>query len=180
MGTWRLTFGFYREERLAEEATASARLDEQVKRLQDTRVERDKALASTKNAEEEVARLKERLEAVLKEAEGLRKQEGKLQETLKTEFENIATKVLKANASELSDTSQKQIAAILTRQERIQEFKGMVENTYETEKRDVLSLKEQIKLVMDSSRTLGLQADGLAKALKGDVQMLGRWGESRA
>ena len=178
-----------REEKLAAEVTASARLDERVnlltndlasvgQRLQDMGIERDNALASMKNADEEVARLNERLEAVSKEAERLREREGKLQETLKTEFENIATKVLKANASELSDTSQKQIAAVLDPlRERLQEFKGMVENTYETEKRDVLSLKEQIKLVMDSSRTLGLQADGLAKALKGDVQMLGRWGE---
>jgi DNA recombination protein RmuC len=125
-----------------------------------------------------LARLDERNAALERQVGELRAQESKLQEILKTEFENIAMRVLKANASELSDTSQKQIGAILDPlRERIQEFQGKVENTYDAEKREVLSLKEQIRLIVETSKNLGLQADGLAKARKGDVQMLGRWGE---
>jgi DNA recombination protein RmuC len=41
----------------------------------------------------------------------------------------------------------------------------------------VISLKEQIKLIQESSQTIGSQADDLAKALRGDSQKLGRWGE---
>jgi len=101
-----------------------------------------------------------------------------LQTKLTAEFENIATKILKANASELSETSQKQIAAILDPlRERIKDFEGKVENTYDAEKREVLSLKEQIRLMVDTTQNLGSKADGLAKALKGDAQLLGRWGE---
>jgi DNA recombination protein RmuC len=101
-----------------------------------------------------------------------------LQAKLTTEFENIATRVLKASSTELSETSQKEIAAVLDPlRERIREFESKIENTYEAEKRDVLALKEQIKHVVDTSQHLGSQADGLAKALKGDIQMLGRWGE---
>jgi DNA recombination protein RmuC len=124
------------------------------------------------------ARLDERNAALERQVNELRAQESKLQEILRAEFENIATRVLKANALELSDTSQKQIAAILDPlRERIQEFQGKVETTYDAEKREVLSLKEQIRLIVETSKNLGSHADDLAKALKGNVQMLGRWGE---
>ena len=132
----------------------------------------------TASGAEDIARLNERGEALERELAEIRTQEGKLQETLKTEFENIASKVMKANSAELSDMSQKQIAAILDPlRERIVEFQGKVETTYEAEKREVISLKEQIRLVVEASQNLSSQADGLAKALKGDVQKHGRWGE---
>jgi DNA recombination protein RmuC len=52
-----------------------------------------------------------------------------------------------------------------------------VETTYDAEKREVISLKEQIKIMVQTSHAIGNQADGLAKALRGDSQLLGRWGE---
>ena len=61
--------------------------------------------------------------------------------------------------------------------ERIQDFQKKVETTYKAESREVLSLKEQIKLIVETSHAIGSQADGLAKALRGDSQLLGRWGE---
>ena len=61
--------------------------------------------------------------------------------------------------------------------ERIQDFQTKVETTYTAENREVLSLKEQIKLILETSHTIGNQADGLAKALRGESQLLGRWGE---
>src|SRR5208282_6401050 len=61
--------------------------------------------------------------------------------------------------------------------ERIQDFQKKVETTYDAETREVLSLKEQIKLVVETTHAIGNQADGLAKALRGDSQLLGRWGE---
>lgn len=101
-----------------------------------------------------------------------------LQTKLTAEFENIANRILKVASAELSDSSQKSLAAIIDPlRERIQEFQQKVEKTYEAETRDVLSLKAEIKLMAETSHTVGSQADGLAKALRGDTQLLGRWGE---
>src|SRR6202035_5284435 len=61
--------------------------------------------------------------------------------------------------------------------ERIQDFQNKIESAYASEAREVLSLKEQIKLMVETSSAIGTQADGLAKALRGDSQLLGRWGE---
>ena len=100
------------------------------------------------------------------------------QKQLTTEFENIANRILKANVTDLSESSQKALAVILDPlRERIRDFQQKVETTYEAESRDVLALKEQIKLVLETSHAVGDQADGLAKALRGDSQLLGRWGE---
>lgn len=110
--------------------------------------------------------------------DALEHQQRNLNEGLKSEFENIATRVLKANALELTDTSQKQIDAILKPlREQIHSFQGKVESTYDAEKREVLSLKAEIERIAKTSQSLGTRAEDLANALKGDVKTLGRWGE---
>ncbi|HZT34662.1 MAG TPA: DNA recombination protein RmuC, partial [Nitrososphaera sp.] len=174
---------------LQEEEKKSARLDERAVALTkqlDTQSQaitafQEAGLNATeerKTAGETIARLTEREQALNKEVAELRSRDGTLQEALRSEFENIATKVLKASSTELSDSSQKQIAAILDPlRERIAEFQNKVETTYDAERLEVLSLKDEIRRVVETSQNLGSQADGLAKALKGDVQMLGRWGE---
>src|SRR6516165_7848395 len=131
-----------------------------------------------KAAAAEVARLTEREKALSARIAAQAAQLGDTQKQLTTEFENIANRILKANASELSESSHKALAAVLDPlRERIQDFQNKIESTYETEARDVLSLKEQIKLIVETSHAIGTQADGLAKALRGDSQLLGRWGE---
>jgi DNA recombination protein RmuC len=126
-------------------------------------------------AASDVAQLKEREIALNEKINTLTRQLGEQQKQLTTEFENIANRILKANASELSEGSQKTIASILNPlRERIQEFQQKMESTYQAETRDVLSLKEQIKVMVETSHSIGSQADGLAKALRGDSQMRGR------
>jgi DNA recombination protein RmuC len=136
------------------------------------------ATLEAKAAAAEVARLTEREKALSERIAAQASQLGDMQKQLTTEFENIANRVLKVNASELSETSHKALAAVLDPlRQRIQDFQSKIESTYESEAREVLSLKEQIKLIVETSHAIGTQADGLAKALRGDSQLLGRWGE---
>jgi DNA recombination protein RmuC len=136
------------------------------------------AVSEAKAAEAEVARLTERESALSERITAQETQRSDMQKQLTTEFENIANRILKANASELSETSHKALASVLDPlRERIQNFQNKIESTYAAEAREVLSLKEQIKLIVETSHAIGAQADGLAKALRGDSQLLGRWGE---
>jgi DNA recombination protein RmuC len=136
------------------------------------------AVSEAKVAGAEVARLTERESALSERIAAQDTQRAHMQKQLTTEFENIANRILKANASELSETSHKALASVLDPlRERIQNFQNKIESTYATEAREVLSLKEQIKLIVETSHAIGTQADGLAKALRGDSQLLGRWGE---
>jgi DNA recombination protein RmuC len=165
--------------RLSERAIGVTRqLEEQVKLVSSLEAQRQGAETEAKTAAAEVARLNERDSALSEKIAEQAAQLADLQKQLTAEFENIANRILKANASELSDTSQKAVAAVLDPlRERIQDFQKKVETTYETETREVISLKEQIKLIIETSQAIGTQADGLAKALRGDSQLLGRWGE---
>ena len=152
--------------------------EEQVKRGSAAEGERDVAASEAKALAAEVAQLKERESALAQKLESQAVQLAEQQKQLTAEFENIANRILKANATELSENSQKALAAILDPlRERIQNFQNKVETTYQAESREVLSLKEQIRLILETSNAIGSQADGLAKALRGDSQLLGRWGE---
>jgi DNA recombination protein RmuC len=136
------------------------------------------AASEAKAAGAEVARLTERESALSERIAAQATQRADMQKQLTTEFEVIANRILKANASELSETSHKALGSILDPlRERIQNFQNKIESTYATEAREVLSLKEQIKLIVETSHAIGTQADGLAKALRGESQLLGRWGE---
>jgi DNA recombination protein RmuC len=165
--------------RLSERAESMARqAEEQSTLARALEGQRDAAAAEAKTAAEEVARLKEREKALSEKVAEQAAQLADQQRQLTTEFENIANRVLKMNASELSESSQKALAAMLDPlRERIQDFQKKVEIAYDSETREVLSLKEQIKLIVETSSAIGTQADGLAKALRGDSQLRGRWGE---
>jgi DNA recombination protein RmuC len=165
--------------RLAERvAGLTKQVEEQAKQNRALEAQRDGVTSEAKAALAEVARLKERENALTEKIETQTVQLAELQKQLTTEFENIANRILKANATELSENSHKALAAILDPlRERIQDFQKKVETTYDAESREVLSLKEHIKLIVETSHAIGSQADGLAKALRGDSQLLGRWGE---
>jgi len=136
------------------------------------------ASSEAKAAAAEVARLTERENALSDRIAVQAAQLADIQKQLTAEFENIANRILRANACELSESSHKALAAVLDPlRERIQDFQSKIESTYATEAREVMSLKEQIKLIVETSQAIGSQADGLAKALRGDSQRLGRWGE---
>jgi DNA recombination protein RmuC len=165
--------------RLTERVTGLTRqIEEQARQNGTLETQRDSAASEAKAALAEVARLKERQFSLTQKIEELTNQLAEQQKQLTVEFENIANRILKTNSAELSENSQKALATILDPlRERIQDFQKKVETTYDAESREVLSLKEQIRLMLETSHAIGNQADGLAKALRGDSQLLGRWGE---
>ncbi|HEX3664530.1 MAG TPA: DNA recombination protein RmuC [Rhizomicrobium sp.] len=103
-----------------------------------------------------------------------------LQERLKTEFENMANRILASTANDLSVKSQESLAAILDPlKERIAEFQQKVEATHIEDTRGRATISEQIRQVAQAGQSIGAQAENLTRALKGDSQVRGRWGEVR-
>lgn len=157
--------------RLGERVAATTRqVEEQAEVVRSLETRRETAAV-------EAAQLKEREAALLQKIAEQAAELAGTQDRFTAEFENIANRILKANASELSENSQRALAVMLDPLgERIEHFRQRVEATYEAETREVLSLKEQIKLITETSQAIGTQADGLARALRGNSQLLGRWG----
>jgi len=114
-------------------------------------------------------------------AEKLENQKGeieKLQKRLTTEFENIATKILKERSDEFSLSNHKNLSEILNPlKERIQLFEKKVDETYDTELRDKISLREEVRKLTELNTRVSQEANNLTKALKGDVKKQGNWGE---
>ena len=146
--------------------------------LAQSELQRDVLAKDVRTREAEVAMLTERQASLQNKIDDLTRQLADQNRQLTSEFENIANRILKVSAGELSEASKQSLSAVLEPlRERIQEFQATVSETYKSETREVLSLKEQIKLVMETTHAIGNHADGLAKALRGDSRLLGRWGE---
>ena len=101
-----------------------------------------------------------------------------LQARMTTEFENIANRLLTQRGKELNEQQQEKLGTILKPlHDKIKDFEQQVRDAYEKEGRERFALKDQIeKLVLQNTR-LSLEADNLTKALKGDSQAQGAWGE---
>lgn len=101
-----------------------------------------------------------------------------LQKRLTTEFENIATRILKDRSDEFSVSNHKNLSEILNPlKERIQLFEKKVDETYDKELRDKISLREEVRKLTELNTRVSEEANNLTKALKGDVKKQGNWGE---
>lgn len=115
--------------------------------------------------------VKEKLENQKSEIEGLR-------EKFTMEFENIANRLLKLHSQEFTDTNSKNIGDILKPlKERITDFEKKVNEAYDVELRDKISLREEVRKLFDLNKKISEEANNLTKALKGDSKKQGNWGE---
>jgi len=142
----------------------------------------------TQNLEEErknsldinwqVAQLKTTNENLLEKLEIQKTEITELQIKFKTEFENIANRILEEKSSKFTEQNKNNLDIILNPlKEKIREFEDKVERSYKIESTERISLKEQIKLLMDQNKALSTEANNLTRALKGDVKKQGNWGE---
>ncbi|NOU58837.1 DNA recombination protein RmuC [Marinifilum caeruleilacunae] len=156
------------EERLA---NIKREKEEAANLLSEEREKNDKLTRSVSISATERKNLEERLENQKNELE-------ELQKKFTTEFENIASKILKENTKEFTSSNQKNMDDILGPiKEKLSSFEKKVEETYDKELRDKISLKEEVKKLYDLNAKISDEANNLTKALKGDVKKQGNWGE---
>ncbi|PKQ63738.1 DNA polymerase V [Labilibaculum manganireducens] len=157
-------------------------LEERANNLQKEKTEVNEAMNLERQKNENLTRsvsisaterknLEERLTTQKQELE-------ELQKKFTTEFENIATKILKENTKEFTSSNQKNMSDIMSPiKEKLMSFEKKVEETYDRELRDKISLKEEVKKLYDLNSKISDEANNLTKALKGDVKKQGNWGE---
>ncbi|NDV47941.1 DNA recombination protein RmuC [Paludibacter sp. 221] len=101
-----------------------------------------------------------------------------LQKRLTMEFENIAGKIMKERSDEFSVSNYKSLNEILNPlKEKIQLFEKKVDETYDKELRDKISLREEVRKLTELNTRVSEEANNLTRALKGDVKKQGNWGE---
>ena len=102
----------------------------------------------------------------------------KLDERFKSEFKVLANEILKQNTKDFSDSNKKQIDEVLRPfKDNIARFEKQVKDVYDTESKSRSELMGQVKGLMDLNKKISEDANNLTRALKGDSQKQGAWGE---
>jgi DNA recombination protein RmuC len=122
-------------------------------------------------AEEAFKNMKDRMATQKSEFE-------ELQKRFTTEFENIANKILDEKSKKFVEQNKNNLDTILNPfKERIKEFQDKVDKTYKAESDERITLKAEIKNLVDLNYKISQEANNLATALKGDNKKQGNWGE---
>ncbi|GGE14484.1 DNA recombination protein RmuC [Psychroflexus salis] len=101
-----------------------------------------------------------------------------LEKRFKTEFENLAQKILEQKTEKFTEVNQKNIHQILSPlQEKIKHFEAQVSKNNETFLKENSKLEQQLKQLNEQNIRIAEEAQNLTKALKGDNKMQGNWGE---
>jgi len=101
-----------------------------------------------------------------------------LQIRFKTEFENIANRLLEEKSIRFTAQNAQQLQTVLTPlREKIKEFEENVDRKFLEETREKTSLKKELEQLTQLNQQLSQDAHNLTSALKGQNKMQGDWGE---
>lgn len=126
----------------------------------------------------DLATAQTRYEDALKRMNEQKQELEQMQQKLKTEFENLANKILDEKSRKFTDQNKVNLDIILNPlKEKIKDFEEKVDKTYKAESDERISLKTQIANLVELNKQLSSEANNLATALKGDNKKQGNWGE---
>lgn len=101
-----------------------------------------------------------------------------IQEKFTAEFRNLANDILEKNSAKFSDLNKNSMSELLNPlKDKILTFEKKVEEAYDKELRDKISLREEVKKLYDLNSRISEEANNLTRALKGDTKKQGDWGE---
>ena len=99
-------------------------------------------------------------------------------EVLGTEFKNLANEILEDKSRKFTELNQLNLNALLgPLGTQIAEFKLQVEQTYDRESQQRVSLRDEIEKLRGLNERMDKDAIDLTNALKGQSKTLGNWGE---
>ncbi len=101
-----------------------------------------------------------------------------LGERFEQQFRLLAQNILEDKSRQFEQQQETQFQRLLDPlRENLKQFKEQVEKSYKTESDDRISMREQIRHMMQLNKTLSDEAQNLTRALKGQVKAQGNWGE---
>ncbi|MCB9184819.1 MAG: DNA recombination protein RmuC [Flavobacteriales bacterium] len=147
-------------------------------RLQRAEEETGQARANVVTLNRSLAAEEERSRALENRLQEQKAELEQLQARMTTEFENIANRLLSERGKALNEQQQERLGSILKPlQERIRDFEEKVQKAYEEEGRQRFALKSEVMRLVEQNQRLSQEANDLTRALKGDAQAQGAWGE---
>ncbi len=100
------------------------------------------------------------------------------QQRMTAAFSHLANEILEEKSVKFTEQNKSNIHELLVPLgEKIKNFERKVDEAYDKELREKVSLKAEIKGLFELNRQLSEEANNLAKALIGDQKQQGNWGE---
>jgi len=167
------------EGNLSERTAAYGELTSRFEAASTAQIEAEKQLAalqaeSSAQLDAERARVKEQESLAKKYLEDLEK----LRATMKTEFEAVAAKLLDEKSKKFTEHNRQQVDGLLQPlRQQLTDFRERVDHVHKDDVADRASLKTQLEQLRQLNTRITDEAQRLTRALKGQAQARGAWGE---
>ena len=117
-------------------------------------------------------------DALLEKLENQKKEIEEIRQKFQAEFKNLANEIFEEKSKKFNEQNRHNIDEILKPLgEKIKDFEKKVEETYDKESKLRFSLKEEVKMLHESTQKISKEATDLTRALKGENKTMGNWGE---
>ncbi|AHF00358.1 DNA recombination protein RmuC [Thiomicrospira aerophila AL3] len=96
------------------------------------------------------------------------------------EFENLAQRIFEQQGQQFSQQNQTQISQLLQPfREQVSSFQQRVNEVHDAATRGQAGLQAELRKVIELGMSMSQEAHNLTRALKGDAQQRGAWGEAQ-
>jgi DNA recombination protein RmuC len=161
-------------ERLAAEAERRAVAEEKSSRVPGLEEGLENTQQENTALQKKVSELETRLEDEHMNAEEMQE----AREQLKMEFQNVANKIFEDKSQKFTEQNRENIEGVLKpMREQLIDFKKKVEDVYDKESKDRVSLLNEIIHLKTLNERISEDALNLTNALKGQSKTRGAWGE---
>lgn len=155
-----------------------ARLEERIQQLQSSKIELEEKRIQLISLTGELSEWKTRYTSLQEKLSSQKEELDTIQKKFSTEFENLANKILDDKSQKFTEQNKNNLDIILNPlKEKIKDFEQKVEKAYKEESTERITLKAEIKHLIELNKQVSEDASNLATALKGDNKMQGNWGE---
>ena len=165
-------------EKLAAEAERRAVAEEKSSRVPGLEVGLEKAKEENTTLQAKLSELDTRLEDERRNTEEKLSLLQEAREQLKLEFQNVANKIFEDKSQKFTEQNKENIEGVLKPvREQLLDFKKKVEDVYDKESKDRVSLLNEIIHLKTLNERISEDAVNLTNALKGQSKTRGSWGE---
>lgn len=167
----------YKEQYLISKTRLEAKFDENEALNSNVRVLENKLEMVSNDLYEHKSRIAQHQEKVKSYTDKINLLE-KSEIRLTQQFENIANKIFSEKTASFTQQNKTGLDGLLTPlKEQLSSFSKQVNDVYTTEAKERHALKSEILGLKELNVQMGLEANALTKALKGDNKKQGTWGE---
>lgn len=163
---------------MVEKKIKSGELENKIKEAEELKLDLGHSQAKVVDLSSQLSTAKANLENMAEKLENQKKELEAIREKFVFEFKTMASEIMQKESKTFTEQNKSQLENLLNPLGiKIREFEKKVEETYEKETREQISLKEELKRLSELNKQISVDAQNLADALKGQSKTQGNWGE---